>query len=99
MQETRQIAGDGYYRQLLESIKGRPSPAVKQIELDLLRTLPNNKHYEKLDADGASLNFLNSFILERFFECRKNKTKVITLANRNRCQQHNEPIRTRSKCM
>ena len=53
VQETRKIAGDGYYQQLLESIKGRPSPAVKQIELDLLRTLPNNKHYERLDADGV----------------------------------------------
>ena len=70
MQETRKIAGDGYYRQLLESIKGKPSPAVKQIELDLLRTLPNNKHYEKLDADGASvLAFpFNSFVpLWNFF--------------------------------
>ncbi|CAH3154885.1 unnamed protein product [Porites evermanni] len=54
VQDTRKIAGDGYYQQLLESIKGRPSPAVKQIELDLLRTLPNNKHYERLDADGTS---------------------------------------------
>ena len=26
-------------------------------------------------------------------------TKVITLANRNRCKQHNEPIRIRSKYM
>lgn len=54
VEETRRIAGDGYYRQLLESIKGKPSPAVKQIELDLLRTLPNNKHYEKLDDEGVS---------------------------------------------
>ena len=53
VQDTRKITGDGYYQQLLESIKGRPSPAVKQIELDLLRTLPNNKHYERLDADGV----------------------------------------------
>lgn len=54
VQETRRIAGDEYYHHLLESIKGRPSPAVKQIELDLLRTLPNNKHYDKLDADGTT---------------------------------------------
>ena len=26
-------------------------------------------------------------------ECRKTKTKVIILANHNRCKQHNEPIR------
>ncbi|XP_078382204.1 TBC1 domain family member 2B-like [Oculina patagonica] len=54
VQETRRIAGDGYYQQLLENIKGKPSPAVKQIELDLLRTLPNNRHYDKLDADGTA---------------------------------------------
>ena len=32
-------------------------------------------------------------------ECRKTKTKVITLVNHNRCKQHNEPIRIRSKYM
>ena len=52
-QETKKIAGDGYYQNLLENIEGKPSPAVKQIELDLLRTLPNNKHYDKPDADGV----------------------------------------------
>ena len=40
------------------------------------------------------------FSLEQFpIECHKTKTKVITLANRNRCKQHNEPIRIRSKYM
>ena len=33
------------------------------------------------------------------FECRKTKTKVITLANQNRRKQRNEPIRNRSKYM
>jgi hypothetical protein len=28
------------------------SPAAKQIELDLLRTLPNNKHYESPHSSG-----------------------------------------------
>ena len=32
-------------------------------------------------------------------ECRKTKTKVITLANHKRHRQSNEPIRTQSKCM
>ena len=50
--------GDRYYQQLLESTEGKPSPAVKQIELDLLRTLPNNKHYEKMDSDGVSKDLL-----------------------------------------
>ncbi|XP_020623256.1 TBC1 domain family member 2B-like [Orbicella faveolata] len=54
VQETRNLAGDGYYAHLLENMKGKHSPAVKQIELDLLRTLPNNKHYDNLDADGTT---------------------------------------------
>ena len=38
--------------------------------------------------------------IERFsFECRKTKTKVITLTNHNSCKQSNEPIRARSKYM
>ena len=37
-------------------------------------------------------------LLELFpIECRETKTKVITLGNRNRCKQHNEPIRIRHK--
>ena len=34
-------------------------------------------------------------VIERFLiECRKTKTKIITLANRNRCEQQSEqPIR------
>ena len=38
--------------------------------------------------------------LERFsFECRKIKTKVITLTNHNSHKQSNQPIRARSKYM
>ena len=38
--------------------------------------------------------------LERFsVECRKTKTKVITLTNHNSRKQSNEPIRARSKYM
>ena len=41
-----------------------------------------------------------SFPLERFpIQCRKTKTKVITLANHNRCKQRDEPIRIRNKYM
>ena len=40
------------------------------------------------------------YLLERFsFECRKTKTKVITLTNHNSRKQSNEPIRARSKYM
>ena len=39
-------------------------------------------------------------LLERFsFECRKAKTKVITLTNHNSRKQFKEPIRARSKYM
>ena len=38
--------------------------------------------------------------LEQFsIECRKTKTKVITLTNHNSRKQSNEPIRARSKYM
>ena len=38
--------------------------------------------------------------LERFsFECRKNKSKVITLANHKEHTQYSEPIKTRSNYM
>ena len=39
-------------------------------------------------------------VLEQFsFECRKTKTKVISLTNHNKRKQSNEPIRARSKYM
>ena len=50
--------GPNYYQTLL---KQNPSigtkgldPSAKQIELDLLRTLPNNKHFESLESDGTA---------------------------------------------
>ena len=40
------------------------------------------------------------YVLERFsFECRKTKTKVITLTNHNSLKQSNEPINAGSKYM
>lgn len=41
-----------YYQNLLCMANDKPNPACKQIELDLLRTLPNNKHYASPDSDG-----------------------------------------------
>ncbi|KAK5620148.1 hypothetical protein CRENBAI_001525 [Crenichthys baileyi] len=41
-----------YYETLLNVARDRPNPASKQIELDLLRTLPNNKHYASPSAGG-----------------------------------------------
>ncbi len=41
-----------YYETLLNVAQEKPNPASKQIELDLLRTLPNNKHYASPSAGG-----------------------------------------------
>uniref|UniRef100_A0AAX7UGB2 TBC1 domain family, member 2B n=1 Tax=Astatotilapia calliptera TaxID=8154 RepID=A0AAX7UGB2_ASTCA len=41
-----------YYDTLLNVAREKPNPASKQIELDLLRTLPNNKHYASPSAGG-----------------------------------------------
>ncbi|CAN8004479.1 unnamed protein product [Ixodes hexagonus] len=54
--QERAEKGPGYYEELLTSptITSAFDPAVKQIELDLLRTLPNNRHYETPDAPGIN---------------------------------------------
>ncbi|XP_013784589.1 TBC1 domain family member 2B-like [Limulus polyphemus] len=56
VRNIRQRQGSDYYKKLLSISTGtaRLDPAAKQIELDLLRTLPNNKHYESLDASGVA---------------------------------------------
>ncbi|XP_033823989.1 TBC1 domain family member 2B [Periophthalmus magnuspinnatus] len=56
------IAPD-YYETLLNVAKEKPNPASKQIELDLLRTLPNNKHYSSPSAPGIQKlrNVLTAF--------------------------------------
>ncbi|KAK2842296.1 hypothetical protein Q5P01_012496 [Channa striata] len=41
-----------YYETLLNVAREKSNPASKQIELDLLRTLPNNKHYSSPSAGG-----------------------------------------------
>ena len=46
-----------YYQDLLSNYNPGPTltPAAKQIELDLLRTLPSNKHYDTPHAAGDTL--------------------------------------------
>lgn len=57
--KIRQNHGPDYYQSLLEpnrpqsSSKKTLNSSSKQIELDLLRTLPNNKHFETLDSSGT----------------------------------------------
>ncbi|KAK9516658.1 hypothetical protein VZT92_024577 [Zoarces viviparus] len=41
-----------YYETLLNVARDKPNPASKQIELDLMRTLPNNKHYSSPSSGG-----------------------------------------------
>ena len=55
VKNEREAAGEGYFESLLEDKKGSYTPAEKQIELDLLRTLPNNKFYDRVDSEGVSL--------------------------------------------
>lgn len=54
--QERAEKGPGYYEDLVmfPSTTSACDPAVKQIELDLLRTLPNNRHYETPDAPGIN---------------------------------------------
>ena len=62
----RAVAGEGYYSRLLKEKKGAYSPSAKQIELDLLRTLPNNKYYDTLESEGVSLSYpLNMYLKGR----------------------------------
>ena len=69
------------------------SPKIKYKQANHLRCLQYrnlvNRHGSNYDSQKIKL----SKNIERIpIECRKTKTKVITLANRNRCKQHKEPI-------
>ncbi|KAJ8417276.1 hypothetical protein AAFF_G00285030 [Aldrovandia affinis] len=48
----REGVAPGYYEGLLALAREKQNPASKQIELDLLRTLPNNKHYSSPESQG-----------------------------------------------
>ncbi|XP_069078157.1 TBC1 domain family member 2B isoform X2 [Pleurodeles waltl] len=41
-----------YFQSLLKNALEKQNPASKQIELDLMRTLPNNKHYSSPTSEG-----------------------------------------------
>lgn len=53
MGQERKECGPDYYLGLLEPSKSSSTSSAKQIELDLLRTLPNNKHFETIDSPGT----------------------------------------------
>lgn len=48
----RDTTEPGYFQTLLQKALEKQNPASKQIELDLLRTLPNNKHYSCPTSEG-----------------------------------------------
>lgn len=54
MQGEYEKAGASYYANLLKDHASAPSKATKQIELDLMRTMPNNMHYCRPDSDGIT---------------------------------------------
>ncbi|KAJ8272247.1 hypothetical protein COCON_G00111060 [Conger conger] len=49
----REAVPPGYYEGLLAKAREKQNPASKQIELDLMRTLPNNKHYSCPSSEGV----------------------------------------------
>ncbi|XP_076863613.1 TBC1 domain family member 2B isoform X2 [Brachyhypopomus gauderio] len=53
VKKIRECQPADYYENLLCLAREKPNPASKQIELDLLRTLPNNKHYASPSAEGV----------------------------------------------
>ena len=56
MRSSNQMQQADYYQKLLSNYNPSRNltPAAKQIELDLLRTLPNNRHYDRPHADGIA---------------------------------------------
>nr|XP_056721703.1 TBC1 domain family member 2B [Euleptes europaea] len=52
VKKFKDSAEPGYFQALLQNALKKQNPASKQIELDLLRTLPNNKHYASPTSEG-----------------------------------------------
>ncbi|XP_022094216.1 TBC1 domain family member 2B-like [Acanthaster planci] len=52
VKKDKELTGPGYYDKLIKSEKFKMNPATKQIELDLLRTLPTNKNFDNIDSKG-----------------------------------------------
>ncbi|XP_029649821.1 TBC1 domain family member 2B isoform X3 [Octopus sinensis] len=47
----KHLHADHYQKLVAQVINQKPNPEAKQIELDLLRTLPNNKYYMSLESE------------------------------------------------
>lgn len=52
IKKLKDEVGPDYFETLLRNALEKQNPASKQIELDLMRTLPNNKHYTSSTSEG-----------------------------------------------
>ncbi|KAM4747929.1 TBC1 domain family member 2B [Rhinophrynus dorsalis] len=52
IKKLKEEMAPGYFQNLLKNALEKQNPASKQIELDLMRTLPNNKHYTSPTSEG-----------------------------------------------
>lgn len=52
IKKLKEETAPGYFQSLLQNALEKQNPASKQIELDLMRTLPNNKHYTSPTSEG-----------------------------------------------
>ena len=71
---------------------------------NFLQPTVDGKHVMSIQIENSVLKFLrrslDGTLIERLsFECRKTKTKVITLANHKEHRQYSEPIKIRSNYM
>ena len=91
-----------------EEQKTRMEEEVKELmkrvqEMEGIRQKKDLDAASKVSELGGKVSGIvvyTSILLQQFsIECRKTKTKVITLTNHSRLRQSNEPIRTRSKYM
>jgi TBC1 domain family member 2B len=56
IRRVKEKLGRDYYQKCCNEVtlECKLKPSIKQIELDLLRTLPNNKHFENIDSIGVT---------------------------------------------
>uniref|UniRef100_A0A8C6YCZ6 TBC1 domain family member 2B n=1 Tax=Naja naja TaxID=35670 RepID=A0A8C6YCZ6_NAJNA len=52
VKKLKERSSPSHFQELLQDVLKKQNPASKQIELDLLRTLPNNKHYSSPTSEG-----------------------------------------------
>ncbi|GAB1606296.1 Hypothetical predicted protein [Argonauta hians] len=63
----KHLPTDHYQKLVAQVMNQKPNPEAKQIELDLLRTLPNNKYYMSLESDN--IHKLRRVLLAFSWQC------------------------------